>query len=614
MTARSHAMPFGAQINADGSVSFRLCAPAAKTVSVCLEDGSQRAELPMQRGDGGWFSLRTQLAHAGSRYAYAIDGGMRVPDPASRFNPDDVHASSEVIDPRSYAWRDTDWKGRPWHEAVVYELHLGSFSPEGNYRGLSAKLDYLVELGVTAIEIMPLADFPGTRNWGYDGVLPFAPDASYGRPDEFKALIDAAHERGLMVFLDVVYNHFGPEGNYLHGYASHFFSRRHETPWGAAINFDDADARTVRDFFIHNALYWLEEYHLDGLRLDAVHAIADDSDPDIIAELAQAVRSGPGASREIHLILENDSNQSRYLKRDEKGDPALHTAQWNDDIHHVLHVLVTGERDGYYADYADEPVRQLARALAEGFVYQGEASSFRGGERRGEPSAGLPPTAFIGFVQTHDQVGNRAFGERIASLAQPQALRAALEVLLLAPSIPMLFMGEEFAAPSPFLFFCDFGPELAKAVTEGRRREFAQFARFSDPATRERIPDPCDPSTLNASRLDWTALEHAQHRAWLAHYRQLLALRRRWIMPRLAGIGGNSGQWKLLGATAFEVQWTLGDGSRLSLRANLGSKPIPTDAANQQHCFYQNIDAAAVEATLLPAWGVRWSLEEVSAQ
>ncbi len=569
---RVHDMPFGASMLADGKVRFRLWAPAARAVELCLENrSSEEIVSPMNRLLDGWFQFETPvgLAGQGTLYRYRIDGDLRVPDPASRSNPQDVHGPSEVIDAAAFDWQDDDWRGRSWHEAVIYELHLGTFTAEGNFAAAMQRLDYLVDLGVTAIELMPVADFPGTRNWGYDGVLQFAPDHSYGTPEELKALVQAAHARGLMVLLDVVYNHFGPDGNYLHTYAPQFFNELHHTPWGAAINFDGKDSRIVRDFYIHNALYWLEEYHFDGLRFDAVHAILDDSRPDILEELAAAVQAGPGCTRRIHLVLENDGNEARYLQQ------GGFVAQWNDDIHHVLHLLLTGERDGYYADYADQPTRHLARCLAEGFAYQGEPSTFRNGRLRGEPSGHLAPGAFINFTQTHDQIGNRAFGERISMLAQQKPLQVALSVLLLAPSPPLLFMGEEFAAAAPFLFFCDFHGELADAVTEGRRREFTGFRDFVDPAARARIPDPNDPATFDRCKLNWDCLDEPQHKASIEYYRRLLALRRTHIAPRLPGM--SSGEFQLIGTSGLMVRWRLSDGGRLMLLANLGDGPVEGD-------------------------------------
>lgn len=607
---RMHEMPFGASVLADGSVRFRLWAPAVGGVELCCANAEgEDSRTAMSPLEDGWFQLELAQAQAmpGMRYRYRIDGGLNVPDPASRANPDDVHGYSQVVDGAAFEWQDGGWNGRPWHSAVIYELHLGCFTREGTYTAAIERLDYLVELGISAIELMPVADFPGRRNWGYDGVLPFAPDSSYGTPEELKALIQAAHLRGLMVLLDVVYNHFGPDGNYLHAYAPQFFSERHHTPWGAAINFDGDGSRVVRDFFIHNALYWLEEYHFDGLRLDAVHAIVDDTRPDILKELAAAVQAGPGRTRQVHLVLENDANAARYLQQ------GAITAQWNDDIHHALHILLTGERDGYYADYADQPVRHLARCLAEGFAFQGEPSPFRAGQLRGEPSAHLTPGAFINFSQTHDQVGNRAYGERIAMLAAPAPLQVALAVLLLAPSPPMLFMGEEFAAATPFQFFCDFQGDLAHAVTEGRRREFAGFREFADPAARARIPDPNDALTFEHCKLDWESLNDPQHKAWLEHYRHLLMLRRDHIVPRLPGTGTGA-EFELLDGSGLIVRWRLGDGSQLTLLANLGDDQVEGPLHFSGTAVYlSQPDLLEILATgRMPAWSAAWFIEEAA--
>ena len=565
---RVHEMPFGAQPLGDGRTRFRLWAPTAKAVELVLPDADQRHAL--QPASDGWCELVTE-ASPGTRYCYRIDGNLEVPDPASRYNPEDVHGPSVVVDPSAFEWTDGAWRGRPWSDAAIYELHVGAFSPDGTFAGVERRLDYLVELGVTAIEILPVADFPGKRNWGYDGVLQFAPDSSYGKPDDLKRLVAAAHERGLMVILDVVYNHFGPEGNYLYTYARSFFTERHKTDWGAAINFDGGDARPVREFFIHNTLYWLEEFHFDGLRFDAVHAIVDDSNPHILYELADRVRAGPGRDREIHLILENDHNQSRYLAY--SGDkPRWYNAQWNDDQHHAFHVLLTGEEDGYYADYADSPAKHLGRTLAEGYAYQGDPSPYRDGKLRGEPSAGLPPAGFVNFLQNHDQVGNRALGERIVALTDAARLRAGTVAWLLAPQPPMLFMGEEFGAATPFLFFCDFGPDLAKAVTEGRRREFGKFAQFSSPETQKAIPDPNLRETFERSKLVWDSLEEKKHAQWLELYSELLAIRAEHIAPRLAGMHGGAGRYTALSDRALEVTWTLNDASTLVLRLNLSDR------------------------------------------
>jgi maltooligosyltrehalose trehalohydrolase len=570
-------MPFGAQLVDDQHTRFRLWAPSAQAVELVLLDGAAPRILDMSDAGDGWREL-TAEATAGTRYRYRIDHELEVPDPASRHNPEDVHGASEVIDPSLFEWADDTWRGHPWSEAAIYELHVGTFSPEGTFSGIERRLDYLARLGVTAIELMPIAEFPGKRNWGYDGVLQFAPESSYGRPEDLKRLIAAAHARELMVMLDVVYNHFGPEGNYLHAYAAPFFTERHHTAWGAAINFDGIDARTVRDFFIHNALYWLEEFHFDGLRFDAVHAIIDDSTPHILVELAQAVRNGPGAQREIHLVLENDRNQPRYLEyRD--GEPLLYNAQWNDDEHHAFHVLLTGEKDGYYADYADAGATFLGRCLTEGFAYQGEPSRYRDGNPRGEPSSHLPLRAFVTFLQNHDQIGNRAFGERLTALASTARLKAAITAWLLAPSPPMLFMGEEFGAASPFLFFCDFGADLAHAVTEGRRREFARFYRFAGSDTADTIPDPNHPDTFERSKLDWLSLERPEHESWRTLYTKLLELRRKHIVPRITGLKGHSGRYTAIADAALQAQWQLTDGSSLVVLLNLSGVMLSAPAA-----------------------------------
>lgn len=571
---RAHRMPFGATVHAQGT-DFALWAPSAKAVELEYRaaDGSGKARsLPMARDGQGWHRVTVPEARHGDRYTYRLPDGMRVPDPASRFNPDDVHGPSMVMDPCRFQWTDGAWRGRPWEEAVVYELHVGAFAEAGSFDGLRERLGELVELGVTAIELMPLADFPGRHNWGYDGVLPFAPDASYGSPDDLKALVDAAHALGLMVLLDVVYNHFGPEGNYLHAYCPEFFNPGRQTPWGSAINFDGPASRTVRDFFIHNALYWVEEFRFDGLRMDAVHAIHDETRPHIVREIREALDAGPGRERHVHLVLENDANQASMLVRDGHGLPVAGTAQWNDDLHHAVHVLATGERDGYYADYADDPVCRFACALAEGFVYQGQPSAFRHGERRGEPSTRLPPQAFVSFLQTHDQIGNRAFGERIHTLGDPALVRAALACVLLSPHVPMLFMGDEFAASTPFQYFCDFGPELAAAVSEGRRAEFGGFAAFADEAARARIPDPNAESTFLASKLHWRERGTRAHFSRLCEVQQLLERRHRLIVPRLAGATG-AGVYRCEN-DMFQVDWELGPSARLHMLANFGTQPV----------------------------------------
>jgi maltooligosyltrehalose trehalohydrolase len=620
----SHRMPFGAECRPDGSIRFCLWAPAANLVDLCLATQC----IPMLQSGDGWFELITDEASTGARYQFRINGKLKIPDPASRFQPSDVHGPSEVIDPTGFDWSDNSWCGRPWAEAVTYELHVGTFTPEGTFAAVEEKLNYFADLGVTALELMPVADFPGGRNWGYDGVLPFAPDSSYGRPEDLKRLVQAAHARELMIFLDVVYNHFGPEGNYLRAYAPEFFTDRHKTPWGEAINFDGPDSRTVRDFFIHNALYWLEEYHFDGLRFDAVHAIVDESKPDILTELAEKVRSTVGKDRLIHLMLENDNNAARCLQRGTvstnqssvvAGNTAVScrpdvsaamrkdlcisfSAQWNDDFHHAAHVLITRETDGYYSDYASNPAWHLGRCLTEGFSYQGEPSAYRDGARRGEPSYQLPLDCFVNFLQNHDQVGNRAFGERILQLTSAEALRAAVSILLLAPSPPLLFMGEEFASDSPFLFFCDFSGDLAKAVTKGRRAEFARFEKFSSPSARANIPDPSTIGTFRRSKVNWAALDHAPHAEWHGFYKKLMALRKTKIVPLILQNDLPDAKFMLFGAGGLFVQWEFGESISLSMLANLSDKPAQHALTPRGTVIY----GADLPASELPPWYVAW--------
>ncbi|MGH8221050.1 MAG: malto-oligosyltrehalose trehalohydrolase [Steroidobacteraceae bacterium] len=608
-----HRMPFGAEPTAEGTVRFRLWAPRARRVELVLasrapheaQSASPPRIIAMQPADGGWYELVTDAAAAGSLYRYRIDEDIEVPDPASRFNPYDVSGPSCVVDPRTFKWSDAAWHARPWHEAVIYELHVGTFTPEGTFAGVEGKLDHLIELGINTIELMPVGDFPGRRGWGYDGVLPFAPESAYGTPDDLRRLIAAAHRRALAVILDVVYNHFGPEGNFLARYAPPFFNERHHTPWGAAINFDGEDSRAVRDFYLHNALYWLTEYRFDGLRFDAVHAIRDESTPHILTEIARAVRDGPGSERPIYLVLENAANEAHRLAV--AGTPESFDAQWNDDVHHCLHVILTGEVDGYYEDYAHSPHALLCRGLAEGFAYQGERSAHEG-RPRGEPSAALPPTAFIDFLQNHDQVGNRAFGERLSRLvANEAALRAAAAIVLLAPAIPLLFMGEEWEAAQPFPYFCDFGPELAEKVREGRRREFARFERFR--AALDGLPDATDPATARSAVLNWSALAEPRHARAFDHYRRLLALRRREIAPRIPKIR-SAHCIRLEESGAFAVDWALEDGSTLHLLANLTDTTVPLVARMAGRLIFATHPGIrrAVTRNELEPWSVTWLL------
>jgi len=581
---------FGPRLTAHG-VEFRLWAPNATRVDVLL-DGAH----PMQRGKDGWFTAEIDGARGGARYRFRIDDMIDVPDPASAFQPEDIAGPSEVIDHAGYPWRAADWRGRPWPETVLLEAHVGSFTAEGTFRAMIDRLDHLVDTGITALELMPLADFPGRRNWGYDGVLWYAPDSAYGRPEDLKALIDAAHERGLMMFLDVVYNHFGPEGNYIGQYAPTFFSKSH-TPWGNGINYF---VEQVRAFAIENALHWLRDYHFDGLRLDAVHAIPDQGEIPMLYELSREVgKLATETGRHIHLVLENDDNIAAVL------DPLIHPprgqyrAQWNDDYHHAWHVALTGEKQGYYSDYADMPLKHVAKALGSGFVYQGEPSGHRGGQPRGEPSGELPPLAFVNFLQNHDQIGNRALGDRLESLTSPAAIEAALAITLLTPTVPMLFMGEEWGSQAPFPFFCDFHGELADAVRQGRRKEFAgAYEKYGD-----EVPDPLDESTFESAVLDWSERDSGPGAARLALVKRLLDIRRTAIVPRLAG--ARFGRAEVAEDGLLRARWRLSEGATLKLVANLSDQSVASKRSpDGTNLWGDDWDG------VIPRWAVTWRLEE----
>jgi maltooligosyltrehalose trehalohydrolase len=567
----------------DAGVTFRLWAPAARTVSLLLGDDAIR--MPQH---AGWFELHVAEARAGTRYRFRIDDELDIADPASRFQPEDVQGPSEVID-ESFVWQTKGWRGLPWEQAVFLEAHVGTFTAQGTFRAIIDRLDHLVETGITALELMPLADFPGRWNWGYDGVLLYALDSSYGRPEDLKALIDAAHGRGLMVFLDVVYNHFGPEGNYLGRIAPDFFSSE-QTPWGSAINYDVPE---VRAFAIENALHWLRDYRFDGLRLDAVHAIVTPGKPDILNELSVAVgQLAAETGRHIHLVLENGDNRASLLAPAQDPPDGRYRAQWNDDYHHAWHVFLTGEDAGYYCDYGDAE-KHVARTLSDGFAYQGDPSPHRDGEKRGEPSTTLPRGAFVNFLQNHDQIGNRPIGERLSVLANPAALEAALAVLLLQPSPPMLFMGEEWGATEPFPFFCDFKGELADAVRNGRKKEFADaYAKHGG-----EIPDPLAKETRDAAVLDWDARTKPAHAKRLELTRSLLAARKKWITPLLPSMTG-------AGEVTFDsgllvARWPAAD-KVLTLLANLSDKP----ARQLPNSVWRNAVWGDRPTEDLPPWSV----------
>lgn len=617
-----HEMPFGPRSLENGGYEFRIFAPSAKSVDLCLYSNNEDSITAMTPVGDGWYKLTVDGARAGQRYHFIIDGEMRVPDPASRFQPEDVHGPSELIDPTQFRWDDDDWRGKPWNEAIIYEMHVGTFSPEGTYEGVGQKLDYLLDLGVTAIEIMPLSDFPGRFGWGYDGVLPYAPDSAYGRPEDLKHLINECHKRGMMVYLDVVYNHFGPDGNYLYVYAKTFFSSKHHTPWGNGINFDDKRSEVVREFVVNNVLYWLEEYRFDGLRFDAVDTICDDSQVHILNEIAESVRTRYKGEREIHLILENGDNRAELLDGGQGDYSDRFNAQWNDDIHHAMHVLATGEDTGYYEDYSDEAspasaVEHLGRTLCEGFAYQGEKSAFRDGKLRGTSSKDSPPGAFISFIQNHDQIGNRALGERITRLADIDAVSAMVAMVLLAPSPPMLFMGEEWGADTPFVWFADFKGELAASVRAGRLKEFGKFADFKDPNKRKLIPDPCSSETFHNCKLNWEELREAEHQEWFEYYKRLIALRKLSIVPLIDDIDLTGKTWTITEEGLLDVRWPITNGQELKLLANLSDTGATSPVYKASEFYEQNVlfqipqnASSDIALGTVPPWTVIWLLSE----
>lgn len=579
---------FGPKLTEAGA-QFRLWAPAAKRVDVLLDKPHT-----LTRGEDGWFTTDIAGVKPGARYRFRIDDEIDVPDPASDFQPDDVSGPSEVIDHAAFAWQATNWRGRPWQDAVIVEAHVGTFTAQGTYRAMIERLDHLVETGVTVLELMPLADFAGSRNWGYDGVLLYAPDSAYGRPEDLKTLIDEAHRRGLMVMLDVVYNHFGPEGNYLGRYAPNFFTEA-QTPWGSAIDYRVSE---VRAFAIGNALHWLRDYRFDGLRLDAVNSIVEPGGLSLLHDISAAAgRLAAETGRHIHLVLENGDNRASILDPAHDPPEGKYRAQWNDDYHHAWRVLMTGESQGYYCDYQRSPSADIARALSSGFIYQGEASVFRG-SNRGEPSGHLAPSAFINFLQNHDQIGNRALGDRLESVADARAIDAALTVLLIAPGIPMLFMGEEWGSKAPFPFFCDFGGDLADAVRKGRRVELAwAYAEYGD-----EVPDALAASTRDSAVLDWDGRNAPAGRKRLTLVKDLLKVRRVHIVPRLAGAA--FGQAHAADSGLLTANWRMGDGAVLSLAANLSDQAIdqpPSEAGG-------TVVWGSELSERVPPWSVRWHI------
>jgi len=606
-------MRFGASLLESGGADFLLWAPAAQQARLALYEGigTEPRLLPARRDAEGWWACRVPGATAGTLYHWCIDDGLLVPDPASRHNPHGVHQPSAVVDPLAFEW-DEDWRGRPWHETVLYELHVGAFTPEGTFAAAQARLPELAALGITAIELMPLAAFPGRFGWGYDGVLPFAPHAPYGTPEDLKRFIQQAHRLGLSVLLDVVYNHFGPDGNYLPRYAPGFFSSTRSSPWGAAINFDGPHSRPVRQFFVENALFWLVEYRFDGLRLDAVHAIRDDGAPHILQELSARVRAAtPG--RHVHLVLENEDNHHQRLSARPRA--GCYDGQWNDDFHHALHVVLTGESGGYYRDYAaaagEAPLDLLGRALTHGLLFEDSPRKPGGARENPRPAPPQPLSTMVNFAHNHDQAGNRAFGERLAALAGPEAAPLATLLALLTPAVPLLFLGEESGSTRPWLYFADWDGELRKAVQEGRRREFGHVARIED-GRRVPLPDPCSEATFEASRPTPEELDSAAARRWRAMVRDALAARRQWIVPRQGQLLTGQHTAQRVGATGLSVQWRYEDGQVLALDINLGPASLQVPATRPGPVEAQDVFRhgwpADTPAGTWPAWSACWRL------
>jgi maltooligosyltrehalose trehalohydrolase len=529
----------------------RVWAPQARRVDAELRD----RRVPLRRADGGWWAGETPLA-PGTDYRLSVDGHPALPDPRSPHQPEGVHGPSRTVDHRAHAWGDGGWRGAELAGAVIYELHVGTFTPEGTFDAAATRLGHLVDLGVTAVEIMPVAEFPGDRGWGYDGVDLFAPHHAYGGPEGLRRLVDACHAHGLAAVLDVVYNHLGPDGNYLGAFGP-YFTDRYRTPWGEAVNLDGRQSDEVRAFFVDNALMWLRDYHFDGLRLDAVHAIVDTSAVHILEELDRRVRALEAElGRTLWLIAESDLNDPRLVRDPERGGYGL-DAQWSDDLHHALHAALTGERTGYYADYGR--LEDVARALRRAYVFDGRYSVYR--ERRhGRPIGDLGGSRFVVCLQNHDQVGNRAAGERSSALMSTGLLRVGAALVLTSPFVPMLFQGEEWGASTPFLYFTDHrDPMLARAVSQGRKDEFAAFGW-----DRSAVPDPQDQSSFIRSRLDWAEPGREPHAGLLAWHRALIDLRRRLPALRDGDLGAVSVRFD------EERRWLVMERRGVAVAANLG--------------------------------------------
>jgi maltooligosyltrehalose trehalohydrolase len=576
------ALDLGANVTYQG-VRFRVWAPNVSSISLRVV-GESNGILMTPEKDGYYTAFVTHVG-VGTRYFYLLNGNQPRPDPASRFQPEGVHGPSEVVDPTQFKWEDHDWKGIPLEEMIIYEIHTGTFTPEGTFEAIIPVLDYLRnELGITAIELMPVAQFPGERNWGYDGTYLYAPQNSYGGPKELKKLINACHQKGLAVILDVVYNHLGPEGNYLGDFGS-YFTDRYKTPWGPAINFDGPESDEVRKFIINNALYWMTEYHTDGLRIDAIHGIFDFSARHILFDMREAVhREAKRLDRNMVVIAESDLNDVRVIDPPKRGGYGL-DAQWNDDFHHCLHTLLTGERNGYYQDFG--VFNQLIKALREGFVYSGQSSSYRK-RRHGSSSKHLSPTKFVIFSQNHDQVGNRTKGDRFSTLVSFEALKLVAGIVLLSPNIPLLFMGEEYGEEAPFQYFVSHSdPELIEAVRKGRKEEFSAFQ------WEEEIPNPQDVSTFLRSKINLDLRHHEKNNTLLEFYQMLIKLRKE--IPSLSHLNKKGVQIEAFEREKAILMKRQYGGDRVMGVFNFNDKPIKIETMIEKGRWQKIFGSASEE-------------------
>lgn len=584
-------LPIGAEVRPSGGVHFRVWASRRRRVEVVLERETRAVELEPERD--GYFSGAIAEAAAGSLYRYRLDGGAELyPDPASRFQPDGPHGPSQVVDPSRFRWTDAGWRGAPLHGQVIYEMHIGTFTREGTWEAACREFEELAAAGISVLEVMPVAEFPGRFGWGYDGVDLFAPTRLYGEPDDFRRFVDRAHAAGLGVILDVVYNHIGPDGNYLKQFAADYFTDRYKNEWGEAINFDGPNSGPVREFFVANAAYWVDEFHIDGLRLDATQQIFDRSSEHILAAIRQRVREA-ARGRATLIVAENEAQEIKLVHAREKGGCEL-DGVWNDDFHHSAIVALTGHNEAYYTDYLGNP-QELLSAVKWGFLYQGQRYSWQR-QRRGTPSLDQPPARFITFLENHDQVANSGKGQRCHLLSSPGRYKALTALFLLAPGTPMLFQGQEFASSSPFLFFAEHNPDLAKLVRQGRAKFLSQFRSLALPEMQACLPDPGDRSTFERCKLDFS--ERQTHAEFYALHRDLLRLRREdaaFRAQRLHGVDG-----AVLGPQAFALRYFLEDGHDRLLIVNLG-RDLHLDPAP--------------EPLLAPPesadWDILWSSEDV---